>query len=238
MAETGAIAEVARSQSRLLIADVLHPFSFLNNVFTRLQNDIKSGDLQHMITSTFVHGATMMLEEVKSHCPVDEGDLRESLYVSTEDKTKAGAGHRGITTLSVQNEYAYITTESDYAYYLEYGTVNMPAHPFMRPGFDSAYATVFLSIADVVVTNVLSGFWGRVAVDVVDVGLKHASPVKQKTGVVRDLAGVAVGHAAGYAIGRVARKAGSIVGIKQGPKSSGKANRAAGRAPKPRKRRG
>lgn len=224
------IEETARSQARLLIADVLHPFSFLNSVFTRLQNDIKSGDFEHMLTNTFVHGATIMLEEVKARCPVDEGDLKESLYVSTEDKTRAGAGHRGITTFSVQNEYAYITTEADYAYYLEYGTVNMPAHPFMRPAMDSTYTAVVTSIGDIVVTNVLSGFWGRVAIDVVDVGLKHSGPVKPKTSVARDLAGVAVGHAASYAVGRVARKAGGVIGIKRGPKSTG--------TPKPKKGRG
>ena len=51
----------------------------------------------------------------KRLCPVDTGRLRNSITHTTDD------------------EAAYIGTNVDYAVYVEMGTVNTPAQPYLKP---------------------------------------------------------------------------------------------------------
>ena len=51
----------------------------------------------------------------KRLCPVDTGRLRNSITHATDD------------------EAAYIGTNVDYAIYVEMGTVNTPAQPYLKP---------------------------------------------------------------------------------------------------------
>ena len=51
----------------------------------------------------------------KRLCPVDTGRLRNSVSHATDDKA------------------AYIGTNVDYAVYVEMGTVNTPAQPYLKP---------------------------------------------------------------------------------------------------------
>lgn len=122
----------------------------------RIQGHIERGRLDMLV----LDGAERMLQIVKSQCPVDSGKLRNSLYIDkpggrkntggwTEDwkdnpkyhyATEGSAwGVRGRQShLSVENLYCRIATNVHYAWFVEFGTKNMPAQPFMRPAFDVA----------------------------------------------------------------------------------------------------
>lgn len=54
----------------------------------------------------------------KRLCPVDTGRLRNSITHTTDD------------------EAAYIGTNVDYAVYVEMGTVNTPAQPYLKPAVE------------------------------------------------------------------------------------------------------
>jgi HK97 gp10 family phage protein len=56
---------------------------------------------------------------------IDSGDLRASI----KSKVKIADDEDIIT----------ISTDLDYAQYLEFGTSQMPAHPFLRPALNKAY---------------------------------------------------------------------------------------------------
>jgi HK97 gp10 family phage protein len=55
-------------------------------------------------------------EDARGYTPVETGRLRDSIY-------------------SDENE---VGTDVEYAPFVEYGTVNMPAQPFLRPAADTA----------------------------------------------------------------------------------------------------
>jgi HK97 gp10 family phage protein len=185
--------EFDRVQARLFISDVLHPVSFVLRKFEALQRAFHSGSMIEVFEAAFSHGASQMLQEVKAKCPVDTGALRDSLYVTTEDRTHEGGRdmaphHTGrVGKLSVQNTFAYITTDSSYAYFVELGTRYMPAHPFMRPAVDQGMSAFVERVGDIVVSNIMTAFAGRMALAIGDVFLGHASTAKQKHSLARDV---------------------------------------------------
>lgn len=65
----------------------------------------------------------------KLKCPVDTGRLRNSI------------------THSVDSTTAYIGTNVEYAAYVEYGTVNTPAQPYLKPAITehhSEYSSIVM----------------------------------------------------------------------------------------------
>ncbi len=78
-------------------------------------------------------GAEILLGEMQSLVAVRTGALRDSLAIVENDATvmvgpvRGGAGSR--------------------AHFVEFGTVNMPAQPFIRPAFDNIEGQVTSKIA-------------------------------------------------------------------------------------------
>jgi HK97 gp10 family phage protein len=102
-------------------------------------------------------GAYQMLEKVKEQCPVDSGFLRDSLYITATDKTKHHSPGT-IGGLSKANPYCFITTNCYYAPFVEYGTKNMAAIPFMRPVFDEFGSQIGDAICALAGEALLSAF--------------------------------------------------------------------------------
>ena len=76
-----------------------------------------------------------MLEDAQDKAPVDDGQLRDSLQISATGLTKkAKRQDRGRPKKGAR---MYLGTASPYAALREFGTVQTPATPFLRPAFDS-----------------------------------------------------------------------------------------------------
>lgn len=76
--------------------------------------------------------------QAKLLAPVDEGQLRNSLSVSTLKTTKllndkAGEFAEPLETNGLKETEAYVGSNSDHAIFQEYGTIKQPAQPFLRP---------------------------------------------------------------------------------------------------------
>lgn len=69
-------------------------------------------------------GSAVVAEAVKAKTPRDTGKLHDSIRVVVEAKGNKVLGHIG--------------TDVFYGLFQEKGTRKMPAHPFLRPGLDSA----------------------------------------------------------------------------------------------------
>ncbi len=225
MSMIGDVEETLRVQTRDVIADVTHPLTFLLDSMLGMQRAFRDGSMRELFDAVFSHGATKMLQEVKDRCPIGDrtrapGELRESLYVSTEDQSDFHGSGRA-SSLSVLNRFAYITTDLDYAYFVEYGSRHAPPHAFLRPAADSSWASVGAWIGDIVLTHVASGFVGRLLVDLADVVLAHSGKAKQRHGVVRDIAVHTAKAFAFRATGRLAKKAGGKLLGRSTPKTSG-----------------
>ena len=77
--------------------------------------------------------AGVILARAQVLAPVDSGSMREHLgIVSHHTQHSATSGVQVADSAPGGSEHAAI--------FLEYGTVNMPARPFMRPAFESTKA--------------------------------------------------------------------------------------------------
>ena len=79
--------------------------------FGKLKNAIPK-DVDNAVQA----GALDIERDAKQYCPVDTGRLRSS-----------------ITAAKVMDGVATVSTDVEYAQYQEYGTMYMPAQPFMMP---------------------------------------------------------------------------------------------------------
>jgi HK97 gp10 family phage protein len=76
--------------------------------------------------------------QAKLLAPVDHGQLRNSLSVSTLKETKllnnkSGEFAEALDTQGLKENEAYVGSNTDHTIFMEYGTVKTPAQPFLRP---------------------------------------------------------------------------------------------------------
>lgn len=71
-------------------------------------------------------GASMIADLARQFVPVDEGDLRDTIRVTP----KPGSG-KGQYSVAAGNK------DVNYAGFVEFGTVDSPAQPYMRPAHDA-----------------------------------------------------------------------------------------------------
>lgn len=89
---------------------------------------------------TMRDGAEIVLAEMQMLAPVLTGGLRDSLEIVDDGGSvyvgpvKGGSGSR--------------------AHFLEFGTVNMPAQPFIRPAFDNTEGQVKTRISSTISTEI------------------------------------------------------------------------------------
>lgn len=69
--------------------------------------------------------AEPVVKRAQALCPVDTGELRDSIKLE-----------------SVTKDWATIVATAEHAPYVEYGTSRMPAQPFLRPAVDTSESVV------------------------------------------------------------------------------------------------
>lgn len=74
--------------------------------------------------------AKPILKAAKANCPVLTGRLRKSLKIRVLKKRKSSYA------LQVSPSKGWAKGEEFYGGFVEFGTVDMPAQPFVRPAFD------------------------------------------------------------------------------------------------------
>lgn len=94
--------------------------------------------------------AKVIEAEVRARAPVNTGTLVASL-----DKKSSLRQSKASATIQVERSGPEGTEH--YAIFQEYGTSKMPAHPFMRPGFEAAKQSA-LDAAVSTLTNHLKKF--------------------------------------------------------------------------------
>jgi len=95
---------------------------------------IREGNLKAMSVLS-----AKVVAEAKTHAPVDLGELRNSIMAKVGKNIEHGfndgcgkAAESKISERPASNE-AYVGTNLYYAPYQEFGTRDIPAHPFLRP---------------------------------------------------------------------------------------------------------
>ena len=89
-------------------------------------------------------GAGILREEVIDRAPVDSGKLRRNVMVITQrgrnGEITSGVHIRGVNPRTGGSDNTMKASNPRNAFYwrfVELGTSNMPAHPFVRPAFDT-----------------------------------------------------------------------------------------------------
>ncbi|KHN50720.1 HK97-gp10 family putative phage morphogenesis protein [Pectobacterium fontis] len=120
-------------------------FSGLNDIAKDLEKLSKAENNKVLRDSTRA-GAEVLKEEVIANAPVRTGKMRKNVVVVTQKSRRKGEISSGVHIRGVNPK----TGNSDnkmkannpknalYWRFVEMGTVNMPAHPFVRPAFDTA----------------------------------------------------------------------------------------------------
>ncbi|AOR64861.1 HK97-gp10 family putative phage morphogenesis protein [Pectobacterium wasabiae] len=89
-------------------------------------------------------GADVLKEEVIDRAPVNTGKMRKNVVVVTQKSRRkgeisSGVHIRGVNPNTGNSDNKMKASNPRNAFYwrfVEMGTVNMPAHPFVRPAFD------------------------------------------------------------------------------------------------------
>lgn len=109
----------------------------MKTTVTHITSNIKEV-VQGLLNPVSLEIGARIASQAKLLAPVDEGQLRNSLSVSTKYKTKLlndGPGEKA-PRLSKEglNDYeAYVGSNSDHAIFQEFGTIKAVAQPFLRP---------------------------------------------------------------------------------------------------------
>jgi len=92
-------------------------------------------------------------EKARSLAPVDEGDLRDSIGVGTKLTTRQRKLHRRAGDRSTVEVFAGAGGLPQ-ATLREFGGDGSPAHPYLRPAWDSLKHRVLVSIKDMLGTEI------------------------------------------------------------------------------------
>lgn len=97
-------------------------------------------DLRANVPDALFEAAEQFVKEAASRAPVDEGDLRDSAYAGTKDKSTYQAKKNHTKEVKAKEGEAVAGFADFKARWNEFGTVKMSAKPFIRPTLDEAKA--------------------------------------------------------------------------------------------------
>ena len=119
-------------------------FSGLNDIAKDLEA-LSRAENNKVLRDATRAGAEVLKEEVIARAPVRTGKLKKNVVVVTQKSRRRGEISSGIhirgrnmrTGNSDNTMKASDPRNAFYWRFVELGTINMPAHPFIRPAFDT-----------------------------------------------------------------------------------------------------
>lgn len=119
-------------------------FSGLNDIAKDLEK-LSRAENNKVLRDATRAGAEVLKEEVIDRAPVRTGKMRKNVVVVTQKSRRkgeisSGVHIRGVNPRTGNSDNTMKAKNPRNAFYwrfVEMGTVNMPAHPFVRPAFDT-----------------------------------------------------------------------------------------------------
>lgn len=141
-------------------------FSALNSIARDLEMLSKAENNKVLRDATRA-GAQVIREEVIAKAPVKTGKTRKNVVVVTQKSRRrgeisSGVHIRGVNPLTGNSDTSMRASDPKNAFYwrfVELGTVNAPAHPFVRPAYDareSEAAQAVINQANAAIDKVLT----------------------------------------------------------------------------------
>lgn len=105
----------------------------LQKAFAVLPKELHAKALKPAVSAA----AAVVRKQAKANAPVDEGTLRKAIY-QTRSRSESGTFQEtAIVGVRFGRKYRRRGQDAWYWRFLEFGTVKMPARPFLRPAFES-----------------------------------------------------------------------------------------------------
>jgi len=103
---------------------------------TKYGNVVKA--VERAVSKSALELGIQMASQAKALAPVDHGQLRNSISVASTSKDYLLNNRKGDTAEAMDRAGLkeggyYVGSNSDHTIYQEYGTINQPAQPFLRP---------------------------------------------------------------------------------------------------------
>lgn len=141
-------------------------FSGLNDIAKDLEK-LSRAENNKVLRDATRAGAEVLKEEVIDRAPARSGKMRKNVVVVTQKSRRkgeisSGVHIRGVNPRTGNSDNTMKAKNPRNAFYwrfVEMGTVNMPAHPFVRPAFDTRQeeaANAAISRANRAIDEVLS----------------------------------------------------------------------------------
>ncbi|MCW2485940.1 HK97 gp10 family phage protein [Candidatus Symbiopectobacterium sp. NZEC127] len=119
-------------------------FSGLNDIARDLEK-LSRAENNKVLRDATRAGAEVLKDEVIDRAPVRTGKMRKNVVVVTQKSRRkgeisSGVHIRGVNPRTGNSDNTMKAKNPRNAFYwrfVEMGTVNMPAHPFVRPAFDT-----------------------------------------------------------------------------------------------------
>jgi len=126
------------------VIDINLDFSGLNDIARDLELLSKAENNKVLRDATRA-GAEVLKEEVIARAPERTGKLKKNVVVVTQRSRKrgeisSGVHIRGVNLRTGNSDNTMKASNARNAFYwrfVELGTANMPAHPFVRPAYDT-----------------------------------------------------------------------------------------------------
>ncbi len=124
--------------------DVNLDFSGLEDIARDLET-LSRAENNKVLRDATRAGADVLKDEVANRAPVRTGKLKKNIVVVTQKGRKkgeitSGIHIRGVNLQTGNSDNTMKTSDPRNAFYwrfVELGTVDMPAHPFVRPAYDT-----------------------------------------------------------------------------------------------------
>lgn len=110
----------------------------------KLGNLIRAVTVGRLLYRAINGPAQLIVDNAQMRCPVDTGNLRDSIKAVPIDSVKRRGGAIG---RNVGSDGVRVVVLARYAIHVEYGTREMAADPFLRPAVDEEHARFVRDVA-------------------------------------------------------------------------------------------
>ena len=105
----------------------------LQKAFKELPRELHAKALRPAVNAA----AAVVRKQARSNAPVDTGVLRKAIYQTRSRSESSAVQETAIVGVRFGRKYRRRGQDAWYWKFLEFGTIKLPARPFLRPAFES-----------------------------------------------------------------------------------------------------
>lgn len=105
----------------------------LNKALQQLPKELQKGPLRAAVNGA----ASVVQKQAKANAPIDDGVLKKAIYRTRSKSASSAVQETAIVGVRFGRRYRRRGQDAWYWRFIEFGTKNQTARPFIRPAFES-----------------------------------------------------------------------------------------------------